>query len=251
MECIGHDHASDRNRSTFASPNVVATYAALTELTPCERTLFDRYVPRGGDVLDLGVGTGRTTPFLVAIARRYVGLDYVASMLEEARRLHPDVDFIVGDATDLSLFTSASFDAVVFPFNGIDYLYPEAARLRCLAEVRRVLRPRGVFVFSTHNPLALVARPKEGGAVRRLGVGGYMTLRRLARLVSTTAFRRGEGYAVDPVHGGLVTHAATQRHVISETAAAGFRHQESLGGDYPRRSGALWSPWWYYVFTRL
>jgi SAM-dependent methyltransferase len=243
--------ASARNRSTFATAEVVASYAELTDLTPCERMVFERHVPRGADVLDLGVGTGRTTPFLAAIARRYVGLDYAASMLEEARRLHPGVDFVAGDAADLSSFISGSFDAVVFPFNGIDYLHPDDARLRCLAEVRRVLRPGGVFVFSTHNPRALLARPKEGRALRRFGVGAYMTLRRMARLFPTTAFRRGEGYVLDPVHGGLVTHAATQRHVISETAAAGFGHRESLGSDYPTRSGILWTPWWYYVFTRL
>jgi SAM-dependent methyltransferase len=243
--------ANARNRSTFAAPEVVASYAALTELTPCERMIFERHVPHRGDVLDLGVGTGRTTSYLAAVARRYVGVDCALSMLEEARRLHPDVDFILGDAADLSLFISASFDAVVFAFNGIDYLYPEDARLGCLAEVRRVLRPGGVFVFSTHNPLAVVARPTKGGAVRRLGVAGYMTLLRVARLVPTTALRRGEGYVLDPVHGGLVTHAATRRHVIRETTAAGFRHEATWGGNYPYRSRILRTPWWYYVFTRL
>ena len=242
--------ASARNRSTFTTAEVVASYAGLSDLTPCERIIFDRNIPRGGDVLDLGVGTGRTTPFLAAIAGTYVGLDYAPSMLEEARRLHPGMHFVLGDATDLSSFIDASFDAVVFSFNGIDYLHPDSARLRCLTEVRRVLRPGGVFVFSTHNPRAVLLRPREGRALRRFGVGLYMTLRRVVRLLPTAAFRRGEGYVLDPVHGGLVTHVASQRYVIKETAAAGFRHQESWGDDYPARSGILWTRWWYYVFTR-
>lgn len=242
--------ASVQNRLTFATPEVVAWYAPLTELTPCERKVFERHVASGSDVLDLGVGTGRTTSFLATIARRYVGLDYATSMLQQARRLHPDAAFVAGEAADLSSFVSASFDTVVFSFNGIDYLHPDDARRRCLTEVRRVLRSGGVFVFSTHNPWAVVARPKEGPAVRRLGVAGYSTVRRVARLVPTAAFRRGDGYVLDPVHGGLVTHAASRRHVIRETEAAGFRHRETWGGDYPARSATLWTPWWYYVFTR-
>jgi ubiquinone/menaquinone biosynthesis C-methylase UbiE len=243
--------AHARNRSTFAAPAVVASYAGLTGLTPCEQTVFERHVPPGADVLDLGVGTGRTTPHLSQVARRYVALDYSSSMIAEARRVHPDIDFVIGEASDLSSFVSGSFDAVVFSFNGIDYLHPDGARHRCLAEVRRVLRPRGAFVFSTHNPRALIARPPEERAVRRLAIAGYATVRRASRLIRTEAFRRGDGYVFDPAQGGLITHAATRRHTIRETEAAGFQHRETRGSDFPRRSATLWTPWWYYAFTRL
>ena len=36
----------------------------------------------------------------------------------------PGLQFEAADAADLSLFADASFDAVVFSFNGIDYLAP-------------------------------------------------------------------------------------------------------------------------------
>jgi SAM-dependent methyltransferase len=171
-------------------------------------------------------------------------------MLQEARRLHRGVDLVAADAAGLLPFMNSSFDAVVFSYNGIDYLHPDSARHRCLSEVHRVLRADGVFVFSTHNPRSLVALPTGDRAVRRLGVVAYVTARRVARLVPTRAFQRGDGYVVDPAQSGLTTHSATRRRVIRDTTAAGFQHRDTLGGDHPRRSGALWTPWWYYVFTR-
>lgn len=243
--------ADAHNRSKFAEPAVVASYAALTGLSPCERVLLEQYVSPGGDVLDLGVGAGRTTPFLSSRSDGYVGLDYSTSMLGAARRLHRDVDLVAADTAGLLPFVTRSFDVVVFSYNGIDYLHPNDARNRCLSEVHRVLRPGGVLVFSTHNPRSLVALPKGERPLHRLGVAAYTTARRVARLVPTAAFLRGDGYVVDSAQGGLVTHFSTPRQTIRETTAAGFRHLETLGSDHPRRSGTLWTPWWYYVFTRL
>ena len=48
-----------------------------------------------GDVLDLGIGAGRTTSILAPIARSYVGSDYSPGMVAAARAAHPDVDLRV------------------------------------------------------------------------------------------------------------------------------------------------------------
>ncbi len=48
------------------------------------------------------------------------------------------------------IFPDASFDVVVFAFNGIDYVLPEQSRQSCLAHIRRVLKGwrRLDFLFS-------------------------------------------------------------------------------------------------------
>jgi SAM-dependent methyltransferase len=104
----------------------------------------------GRDVLDIGVGTGRTTPFLAPVARSYVATDYSAPLLAEFRRIHSGADARIADMRDLSAFGDASFDFVFASANVIDAVSHDD-RLRTLGEFRRVLRPGGVVMFSSHN----------------------------------------------------------------------------------------------------
>lgn len=240
------DDIGTHNRERFDDPAVVADYARTGELTAAERLLFDRHVPPGARVLDLGCGTGRTTPRLVASSSWYLGIDCAPTMVEAARRLHPAARFEVGDAADLAGVADAEVDVVVFAYNGLDYLADED-RARCLDEVRRVLAPGGTFLFSTHNPRALVAGPVAGPAPRRLVVRLAGTLRRSARLVRSSAFRTGEGWTLDPARGGLHTHQATPDRVERELATHGLRLVERVGGDLPLAPRAWRTPWWYYA----
>src|SRR5208283_5182846 len=146
------------NLRTYRAPEVASHYAALNYLTPCERLLFATYVKPGMAVLDLGVGGGRTTPYLSKIASRYVGVDYSDAMIQACRRKCSALDFVLADASDLSVFANASFEAIVFSFNGLDYVVPSEKRLRCLRECNRVLRPGGVLIVSCHNPRSILVR---------------------------------------------------------------------------------------------
>src|SRR5690606_12109488 len=104
----------------------------------------------GKRILDIGVGGGRTTPYLLDVSRDYIGVDYAPKMIKKCRAQYPSVTFEVCDARDLSHFGPASFDLIFFSFNGIDYV-DHADRIKILCEVRRVLTDQGAFVFSAHN----------------------------------------------------------------------------------------------------
>lgn len=121
---------------------------------PAERAVLRRLAPRVNqlDMLDLGVGTGRTGWTYAPLVRRYVGVDYSPRMIEAARRRlgdEPNVELTVGDARDLSAI-EGDFDFILFSFNAIDAVDPEG-RLRILDQVRAKLRPDGLFQFSTHS----------------------------------------------------------------------------------------------------
>ena len=248
------DFAPEHNVRLFDQEDIVADYEALTGLTPSEQRLFDRYIPPGSDVLDLGVGAGRTVDPLRSRARRYVGVDYAPNMIESCRRRFPGVEFHVADAADLGRFESSSFDAVVFSFNGIDCLYPDEARRRCIDECHRVLRPGGSFVLSVHNPSGVITLPDVRGLppvvkLRRFAREGLNSARRSWNAIRKVGLR-GDGYVMDTVHGGLVTHLATPRRVIEEMTAAGFEHLETLPSTYPRRRPRLLAIWYYFAFRR-
>jgi len=139
-------------REVWRRSDIVDYYATTNELVAGEKVLFERFRAdiTGKAVLDVGIGTGRTTPYLMARAAEYVGVDYSPEMIDKAKQLHPGANLLECDARDLSRFGTGRFDCVVFSFNGIDNV-SHSDRQVVLKQVLAVLRAGGLFVFSSHN----------------------------------------------------------------------------------------------------
>jgi ubiquinone/menaquinone biosynthesis C-methylase UbiE len=106
----------------------------------------------GKRVLEIGCGGGQCS---IAFAKRgaiATGLDLSDAQIEFARKLAADngveATFLQGSADDLSALADASQDIV---FSAYALMYVEHIA-RCFAEVARVLRPGGLFVFSLDHP---------------------------------------------------------------------------------------------------
>jgi ubiquinone/menaquinone biosynthesis C-methylase UbiE len=113
--------------------------------------LYD-YVGRGGDlagkdVLEVGVGRGGGACFLADryAPRTYTGVDLCPANVDICRNRanEENLTFLQGDAEALP-FSDNSFDVVLNIESA--HCYPSVERF--FAEVRRVLRPGGVFLFS-------------------------------------------------------------------------------------------------------
>jgi len=136
----------------------MAAYDVPYSLRADEEALVAEFFPPSpARVVDLGCGNGRTTIPLLRRGYDVVGIEYSPSLVERAKRNHPEAPVQQGDARSLP-FPDASHDAAFFSFNGIDYMYPLEERRRVFREVCRVLRPGGVFIFSSHNALGCIAR---------------------------------------------------------------------------------------------
>lgn len=271
--------STDTNFQIYEAPEVAAHYAALDYLTPCERILFDTYIPSGSTILDLGVGGGRTTSYLASRALRYVGVDYSAAMIRACQSKFPGLEFVVADAVNLAIFPAASFDVVVFAFNGMDYVLPEQSRRSCLEHIGRVLKAGGVLIFSSHNARALLFRPEWNRERVRstaqkccadskilfwllvtiltlvrsalaFGQAAGASLLRAVKRMPSRMFWRGEGTLVDSAHGGLLTHYCIPSRVITELGAVHLRPERILGDDHPRPSNPYVTDWYYYVFGK-
>jgi ubiquinone/menaquinone biosynthesis C-methylase UbiE len=267
------------NLDTWNQPEVASYYSSLDYLTPCERLLFDEYLRPRMAILDLGVGGGRTTPYLSSIASRYVGADYAAEMIAACQKKFPNLEFKTVDAADLSVFASSSFDAVVMAFNTLDNVIPDESRHQALREIHRVLKPQGTLIFSSHNMRAILVRASwnrqrlaslaqqlvGNSFLQRPLLWSFTSVRivvaalqslaqstaRVARRASTRAFWYGEGYLLDAAHGGARIHHSTPEKVEHELNRFAFRLMRVLGDDYPQVSHPYITDWYYYVFSRV
>lgn len=242
----------DKNLSIYSDKSVVDHYRAQSELFASEAYLVERYFPERTRLLDIGVGGGRTAGPLSARASDYVGIDYSAAMVGACRARFPDLDFREANAADLSQFADASFDCAMFAFNGIDYITNDGQRAECFREIARVLAPGGMFVFSSHNARALVYRASLADAaphqaVWRLMRSIYKSVGLVSRNVPSGAYSRGEGYIVDPTHGGLETYVSTPATIAPQLDAAGFELVETVGGHHPARASDIMQSWFYYA----
>jgi SAM-dependent methyltransferase len=239
----------------YSKPDVVDHYATAKPLFPAERYLFAKYLGEEADVLDIGVGGGRTTVHLAPRARSYLGLDYAEAMIAQCRRRFPKLEFMVADATDLSALADSSFDLVIFSFNGIDCIPSDEGRIACLAELRRVIRPNGRIIISSHNARAIGVWPDFESAdllrkIWRVARAGLQFVRLSMRMLPSRVFWRGSGYILDPVHGGLRLHLSTPASIATDCAAAGLTIVEQVGHFHPRRVPNLLDPWTNYVLQR-
>jgi ubiquinone/menaquinone biosynthesis C-methylase UbiE len=107
-----------------------------------------RRVGEGGDVVEVGCGTGLVLQRVQGFAASACGVDLSPGMLEKARARGLDVR--EGDATALP-FADASFD-VAYSFKVLAHV-PELDR--ALAEMARVVRPGGHLVYDVYNRASL------------------------------------------------------------------------------------------------
>lgn len=147
------------NNALHSRPESVTAYRQAVDhgLKDDEAAAIIRYFAEdGARVLDIGCGAGRTTGPLAELGFDVVGIDVSEPMVHEAQSLVPNVPFITSDVSALG-FHDAVFEYALFSYNGLDLLWPEQKRHNALREIYRVLKPGGIFIFSTRNAWHLPA----------------------------------------------------------------------------------------------
>lgn len=120
--------------------------------------------PQPGErILDVAAGTGTSSAPLAKAGATVVALDFSPGMVEEGRRRHPGIEFVLGDAEQLP-FGDDEFDAVTISFGLRNVAHPQAA----LAEMYRVLKPGGRLVICEFS--------KPPRAILRAGYAAYMRI---------------------------------------------------------------------------
>ena len=131
---------------------------ALQNLVPPRLAYFDRLTAwPGRTVLDLGCGGGFMSEALASRGAAVIGVDVslsaIAIAVRHAASQRLPIRYLVGSGEDLPL-PSGYVDCVVC----VDVLEHVRSLDHVLDEIRRVLRPGGLFLFDTINRTRLIVR---------------------------------------------------------------------------------------------
>ena len=147
-----HDHLISpirRDYDRLAEEYARRIFAEL-EHKPLDRQLLDRFaddVKGRGEVCDMGCGPGHIARHLHDAGATVFGVDLSAGMLEQARRLNPDIAFREGNMLELDLRDETL--AGIAAFYAIVNIPEEFLRV-VFAELNRVLQPGGALLLAFH-----------------------------------------------------------------------------------------------------
>lgn len=114
----------------------------------------------GKDVMDIACGEGYGSDIIADVAHNCLGIDINEEAIEYARRVYQrdNLSFACGDVVKVPV-NDASYDAVV-SFETIEHV--DLPSQRCfLKEVKRTLRPEGIFIVSCPNETIATVRAQR------------------------------------------------------------------------------------------
>ena len=150
----------EQNQRAYNLPEIVDYYIRYEKLQRPEEAIFRLLEKemKHMKMLDIGVGSGRTTKFFASKVKEYKAIDYSSEMISQCkiqfRGTVAEENFLTADARDLSIFPDNYFDFILFSFNGIDNVRHEDRKVIFL-QIKRLLAKEGVFCFSSHNLLTI------------------------------------------------------------------------------------------------
>jgi ubiquinone/menaquinone biosynthesis C-methylase UbiE len=114
-----------------------------------------QYNPEAVDVLELACGTGTMALSLEELAAyNIVATDGSEHMIEVARhkakKANSEVSFSVQNFLDLKL--DGTFDVIYMVFDSLNYLHTEEEIIELHRQVRKVLKPGGIFIYDFTTP---------------------------------------------------------------------------------------------------
>jgi SAM-dependent methyltransferase len=183
----------------------------------------------GQRILEIGCGAAQCARWLITQGARAIGTDLSAGQLRHSRQIDKrsgvPVPAAQVDAQRLP-FMSGSFDAVCSSYGALPFIEDLAA---VLAEVARVLRPGGRFVFSVGHPIrwCFLDEPGDEG------------------LLAFHPYFDRRAYVEEDADGSVayVEHHRTLGDWVRAITAAGLALADMVEPEWPPGNEQVWGGW--------
>ena len=127
-------HEEFERRTWGEMPDTYDSYFGRITAQAADALLSAVEVAGGTQLLEVACGTGNISNAASKAGAEVVGIDFVDGMVAEAKKLHSNIEFRVGDAQSLP-FDDYTFDVVVCNFGVHHFSVP----LRAIMEAYRVI----------------------------------------------------------------------------------------------------------------
>ena len=117
-----------------------------------------KFVKVGDKILDLGCGNGRLYQLFEKNQVNYTGVDQSEKLIQIAKGSVPQGNFFISDMCEVP-FEDNEFD-IVYAIASFHHLPNKDARIKCLKEIKRVLKNDGMFIMTNWNLHSLSAKKK-------------------------------------------------------------------------------------------
>jgi SAM-dependent methyltransferase len=179
----------------------------------------------GRRVIEVGAGGAQGARWLASQGAAAVALDLSHAMLTHSLGRRPSVPLVQADAANLP-FTDASFDLACSAYGAVPFVADAGA---VFAEVARVLRPGGRWVFSVTHPVRW-AFPDSPGPQGLVADRSYFDRRPYVE-------RDEDGTP------SYVEHHRTLGDHVRLLASAGFDLLDLVEPEWPARNDEVWGGW--------
>ncbi len=238
---------NENNATIWSKPDCVAAYAGKNQLFKTEKLIFQTCVGNmaGMKVPDLGCGTGRVAAAISDEVQYIKGVDISLEMVNVFRDNFPRFDCSCSrmDVIDEPV---VFYDMAIIPYNSIDYVSPKESRLEVFSRVYKSLKPGGVFIFSSHNPMGWL-----GVWIYSRSPGTW--LRALKKLLTGEVFKN-EGYFSNKIYDTTFDHYfGVPSLIMDDVKGVGFEYLVQRGGNLAFSSQGfnhVFETWVYYAFRK-
>ncbi len=216
-------------------------YFALNRLFDFDEQVLSKYFkcpPAGSTavVADLGCGTGRALVPLARRGLRGLAIDLSEQMLslvkQKADIENLPIDCLQANMVELDCLADESVDYAICLFSTLGMIRGKQCRAQALGHIRRILKPRGVFVLHVHNYWYNLYDPG----------GPWWLIKNLLRSIVDREVERGDKFFHYRGVANMFLHVFTRRELNGALRRAGFRIKEIISLDMARQR-TLPYPW--------
>jgi ubiquinone/menaquinone biosynthesis C-methylase UbiE len=211
-------------KEKYLQPEELDEWVNIVEegLTLYEQKYIEKYIDRGGKLLDIGCGGGREGIALASNGYNVIGIDLVLPMVVNARKtaakMKQRLEYSAMNALSLG-FQNNTFNGVLMLGQVLAFIPLRKNRIAALREAFRVLKPGGKILLTTHSRNSHFKYKiyffVKDNLRRILNWFGFITLEPGDRFASTVGNAKSKGKHY--------LHMYSMQETFEDLKAAGFK----------------------------